>query len=71
MPEDICSIAATNLDLFGTGNGDDIVTLSKKPRQSDLTSGCIVLLAYSLQIIRQLQDVREVLLRVSNEIRFL
>ncbi len=62
-----CSLdeRATYRKLCSSRDRDNIVTLRKQPRESDLPGRRAVLLADSLQAIRDLQDVREVLLRVA------
>jgi len=58
----------TYLEPGGTGDRDNVISLSQHPRQSDLTGGSVVLLADILQTIRELEDVGEVLLGVSRDV---
>ena len=50
------------LDFGGSWDRDDVVTLSEKPCQSNLTRRSVVLLSNLLEPLSDLQDVREVLL---------
>ena len=52
----------------GTGDGDNVPSLSHHPRQGDLASSCVVLLPNLLQAIREFEDVGEVLLRVPSDV---
>jgi len=48
----------------GTRDGDNVLSLSQHPRQSDLTSGSVIPLANLLQTVHEPEDVGEVLLGV-------
>lgn len=48
----------------GSWNGEDIGSLSKQPCNSSLCSGTPMCMSHTLQPFHQLQDLREVLLRV-------
>ena len=52
-------------DLGSAWNGDDVLALSQEPRESDLARRRVVFFADLLQAVGQLEDVREVLFRVT------
>ena len=54
--------------LGSTRDRDNVLSLSQHPRQSDLASGCVVLLADLLQTIREAENVGEVLLGVPRDV---
>ena len=53
----------TNLDLRSTRNGNDIVTLTKNPREANLPSTRISPRPNLFQPVRKFEDIREVFLR--------
>lgn len=57
----------TYLESSGTGDRDDVFSLSQHPGQSDLSGSGIVFLADLLQTVRELKYVWEVLLRVPRD----
>ena len=63
----ILSGCRTYLKLGGTRNRDNVLSLSQDPRQSNLTGGCVVLLADLLQTVREVEDVGEILLGVPRD----
>ena len=60
-----CDDKITNFRLGRPRNRDDVVALSKQPRKHNLARRRIVLLADPLQVVDNLEDVREVFLRVA------
>ena len=54
----------TYLKPGGTGDRNDVFSLSQHPCQRDLAGGSIVFLPDPLQTVREFEDVGEVLLRV-------
>ena len=57
----------THRKLCGTGDRDNVFSLSHHPRQGDLTGSDVVSLADFIQAVRELEDVGEVLLRVPRD----
>ena len=57
----------TYIDLGRPRDGDDVLALGENPCDGDLAGCRAVLLAHLLQAVGYLEDVREVLLRVTRD----
>lgn len=60
--------AGTHLDVGCAGNGDDVWALRKQPRERDLACRRAVSLANLREPGRELEDVREVRVRVARDL---
>lgn len=58
--------SATYLDLRCSGNRNNVITLRKQPRESDLAGSAVIPLPNGLQTLGKFDDIWEVLGGVSN-----